>query len=449
MKNLLVLLCILIPISLSAQSGSKDGSFNASKIDQLQIIVDAGMTINITGSNTDKITYTYDFDGNDEAYNHRFLNFDPTFTSNSGNGLLKIEFPEHKKKNVNYRIKKNILTLNIPREIELRLDTRYSKVQINSIARTTNITNRSGSVKLRNIGQSATIDNDYGDIDAEFVNGDLTCSSRSSRIDVKNIQGNFKASSNYSKINVTKVTGQITIENKSGTINAFDLDSDFYSNGDYSDYELTDIRGEIQIMSKNGTVKIDKAESISIGGDYTDVTGINLRGDDVQIQGKSAKVELDNVLGRVRIDGSYLDIELTNIEKEVYITNRSGKINAEMIKGSFQMYGDYNKIKLNKFLGDKIDIQNRSGNIDIDSESKLTQMIIDASYTDVQVNLESPFNGSVYFDVTYGKLEQPFKLNNATFTNENNSKIVEGSVGNENSVFRIKSRNGDVKVTQN
>lgn len=448
MKNLLLLLFILLPFSLLGQSGTKDGSFDVGNMDRLQITIDAGMTIKITGSDTDKITYTYEFDGNNQAYNHRFKNFDPKFSNYGGTGAFNIEFPAHKERNVNYRIKKNILTLEVPKEIELSLNTRYSKIEITSIARTTDINNRSGSVKLRDVGQSATVSNDYGDVDAESINGDLTITSRSSNIDVKNITGKCNVSSNYSKVNMTKVTGKVTIENKSGTINAYDLDSDFNSSGDYSDYELTDIRGFIHVMSKNGKIDIDKAENVLIDGDYTDVTASNISGDEVVLSSKSAKIDLKNVLGKVSINGSYLEVDLDNISQEVSILNKSGKIEGTNIQGSVIIQGDYNEIDLNKFSGAQLTIESRSGKVDVDALKKLDFVSISARYTDVKLNLGTPFEGQVNLEVTYGKLKYPFKLYDSYIEDKGNTKNIQGWVGTKSGKMMIQSRNGDVTIEQ-
>ncbi|MFY0698929.1 MAG: DUF4097 family beta strand repeat protein [Balneola sp.] len=448
MKYLSLLLFIILPTSLLAQSGEKEGTFNAPNIDQLMIRVDAGMTINITGSDTEQITYTYEFDGNDQAYNHLFENFDPKFSNNGGSGYLNIEFPAHKKKNVNYRIKKNILTLNIPSQIELELVSRYSKIDVSNITRTTRIENRSGSVKLNNIGQSVTVSNEYGNIDVNSINGDVDITSRSSRVDAKNITGNLKVRSNYSKMNLSKITGILNIENKSGTVNAFDLDSDFRANGDYTNYELTNVRGDIQISNKNGTISIDNAESVLISGDYSNVKASNLKGDRVMIESRSAKLELSNVLGSVIVNGGYLNIELENISNDVSITNRSGKITAKDIDGSFIINGDYNKIKLDDFKGSEIQMENRSGDIEINALNDLNLINIETSYTPIKLNLSSPFSGNIRFHVTYGRLSHPYKLNDATLVDERNSTKIEGTVGNGNGRMYIESRNGNVTINQ-
>ena len=448
MKYLYLLLFTLIPALLFAQSGTKDGSFEAKNMDQLRIRVDAGMTIKINGSQTDQISYSYDFDGNDQAYDHLFKNFKPEFSTRGGEAFINIEFPEHRKKNVNFRIKKNILVLNVPKAIELELTTRYSKIEVTNIDRTTRIDNRGGSVKLRDIGQNATISNEYGNIDVQNNNGDVDISSRSSTIDVSNVKGNLLVNSNYSKLNLTKITGQLNLENKSGTVNAYDLDSDLMGNGDYTEYELTDVRGTIQIYNKSGTVHIDKAENVLIHGDYTNITASNLKGDEVQIESKSSNVELKNVLGRVIINGSYLEIELDNISKQVSVKNRSGKVTAQSLKNSILIDGDYNKIKLESFEGSEITIENRSGDIEIDALKTLSSVYIKASYTNIELNLRSSFQGDVNFDVTYGKLKQPFKLNQVIISDEKNSLNIQGSVASGNGKMIIESRSGDVTIKQ-
>lgn len=449
MKYISLLLFIVIPSNLFGQSGTKNGAFEAKKLAQLSILIDAGMKISITGVDGDQITYDFEFDGNDQAYEHIFKNFDPVYEQIDGQASIMIEFPQQTRKNVNYRIKKSNLTINVPKDIELQLDTRYSKIEISSIARVTKVNNRSGSVKLRNIGQGAFIRNEYGDCDVESINGDVDITSRSSTIDAKNIRGNLIVNSDYSKLNLTKISGRLRLENKSGTVNAYDLDSDFISRGDYTKYELTDIRGNIQIENKSGTINIDKAENVSIRGDYTNINARDLNGEQIVIESKSANIKLENLLGEVIINGSYLDIGLINIAREVSVTNRSGKINAKELKSSFLIDGDYNTVKLDRFLGDKVNIQNRSGDIEINAINKLTHLVIESSYTSVDLNLAAPFEGKVSFDVTYGSLEQPFKLDNATFTDEKNSKIIKGSVGNGNGLLSIKSRNGDIRITNN
>ena len=448
MKNLAIILFILIPASVFAQSGNKEGSFNTFNLDQLMIRIDAGMTINLKGSDTDQITYTYEFEGNDQAYNHLFMNFEPDFRLNGGNAYLNIEFPEHKKKNVNYRIKKNILTLNVPSKIDLEMVTRYSKIDITNIERTAKIENRSGYVKLNQIGESVTVYNEYGNVDVNSVAGDVEITSRSATVDAKNIKGNLKVSSNYSKMNLSKITGTLFVENKSGTVNAFDLDSDFRANGDYTDYELTNIRGNVQINNKNGTINLDGAESVFISGDYSNIKASNLRGEQVQIESKSAKLELNNVLGRLMINGGYLNIELEDIAKDVSITNRSGKVSASNLKGSCRISGDYNKIKLDDFEGSEIQIENRSGDIEINALNHLNLVNIESSYTTIKLNLASAFSGNVRFFVTYGKLTHPYKLNNATLVDERNSTKIEGTVGNGTGQMEIESRNGNVIITQ-
>ena len=136
------------------------------------------------------------------------------------------------------------------------------------------------------------------------------------------------------------------------------------------------------------------------------------------------------------INGGYLNIELEDIAKDVSITNRSGKVSASNLKGSCRISGDYNKIKLDDFEGSEIQIENRSGDIEINALNHLNLVNIESSYTTIKLNLASAFSGNVRFFVTYGKLTHPYKLNNATLVDERNSTKIEGTVGNEPGKWR-------------
>ncbi len=449
MKKLLIILFILTPSVIWAQSGKKDGSFNAAGIDQLYIMIDAGMKINVTGTDTDQISYTYEFDGNDQAYEHYFQNFNPEYETYDGRASLQIDFPEIKRKNVSFRTKKHLLTLSVPKAIELQLQTRYSTVNIQSIERATEVTNRSGSVAIRDIGQGIKVSNEYGNVVAENINGDVDISSRSARIDVKGVKGSLTVKSHYTKLNLTKITGELDLENKSGTVNAYDLDSRITSRGDYTNYELTDIRGDIDIDTKSGSVIIDKAENVNITGDYTNVTASNLKGErGISINTKSSKVQIENVFGDVGISGEYINIELENISRHVDVRNRSGKVTTNTVQGAVSIVGEYNKIDVKNYQGDYVYILNRSGNIQIEAMEKLNSLEVWTSYGDVDVNMKKPFEGDVRFDVEYGKLDQPFKLNNTVLNNSRNAAKVQGKVGNGTGRILIEVRNGDITITQ-
>jgi hypothetical protein len=91
---------------------------------------------------------------------------------------------------------------------------------------------------------------------------------------------------------------------------------------------------------------------------------------------------------------------------------------------------------------------NRSGDIEINALNDLNLINIESSYTPIKLNLSSPFSGNVRFNITYGKLSHPYKLNNATLVDERNSTKIEGTVGNGNGRMYIESRNGNVTINQ-
>ncbi len=449
MKKLFILLFLILPTFIWAQSGTKDGAFNASGVDQLYILVDTGMKINVTGSDTDQISYDYEFEGNSEAYDHYFKNFEPEFETRGGQASFKIDFPSIKRKKVNFRTKKHILTLNVPKALELELQTRYSKVDIKSIDRTTSVRNRSGSVVIQDIGQGISVVNEYGNVQAANINGDVNITSRSARIDVKDVKGSLTVRSNYTKMNLTKISGELDLENRSGTVNAYNLDSKITSRGDYTNYELTDIRSDVDIDTKSGTVLIDRAENVNITGDYTNVTASDIKGDrGISVSTKSSKVSINNVLSDVRINGEYINMKLENISGAADLRNKSGKIDASGVKGALYVDGEYNKLNIKDYLGDYVAISNRSGDINLDATEQLKYLEIIASYTDIDIHLDKSYTGTVKFDLEYGKLTQPFKLNNASMNESRNSTRIQGEVGSGNGKMVIQSRNGDITITQ-
>lgn len=444
--TLLTLLILFISDSSLAQSGTKNGTFDLSGADQLQILIDAGMEIKIEGKDTQSISYTYTFDGNQESYEHYFTNFSPDFEKSGGRAALRIEFPRQKKQSLNFRIKKHELILEIPRELELEFQSRYSKVEVSNIARTTTLTNRSGKIFAHNMGQELRVLNEYGNVRAENINGNVTINSRSSNIDVKQVRGDLNIDSDYSKLNISQVSGESFIKSKSGTVNAFDLKANFTAVGDYTKFEVTNISGDVDIDTKSTKIYIDNVENLVVNGDYTNIHAQNITGEHgVQIDSKSAKINLEKVRGTANVKGEYLNISLSDINKDAFIINKSGSVDTKNVQGDIQIDGSYNKINLDTFKGSNLRINNRSGSIEVEAMNKLNSIEIESEYGNVTLDLNTPFKGNLDLEIRYGSLDHPFTVN-GSIVKESNLVTVEGTAGNETGVLRVKLRNGDLKI---
>ena len=452
MRNFLLILTLsVLPISIYSQSGSKKGSFDAAKFDELDWRIGAGMKISVQGSsNTQNITYTYNFDGNREAYEHYFENFEPVLESNGGRALIKVEFPKNTNRKVNYRVEKHELIITMPSEVMLRMMTRYSNVEISSLNRGVEVNNRSGQVKVEDVNQNVTVNNPYGRVLVTNVKGDVLISNRSANIDVREIIGRVKLDVSYSKINVSKINGELDISNRSANVNAFDIQGKLTAKGPYVNYELTNIEGGITMENRSASVDVSGTPHLLVKGGYVNINALNITGDDgVSIEGRSASVGLKDVRKSVVVTGSYINIDLENIGGNVNIENRSGKIEIDGLENSLNVSGQYLPIEVMNFNGPSVQINNRSGSIEIESTSQIRHVDIKSEHGDVGLELKQSFSGIIDLELRYGDIETNLNLSDRNSIKEGNQQSLTGIAGNKrDSKIRIRNRSGNITVKQ-
>ena len=449
-KIVLIPILLFIGWPLFAQSGEKNGQFGAGNLTEMLIRVDAGMEIIIEPSSSQAITYQYTFEGNEEAYEHYFEHFEPAFDIKGAEARLSITFPDQIKRNTNFKISKHTLELNIPMNVMIGLQTRYSSVDIRGFRKGLRVENRSGKVLVNDIKESVMISNDYGEVTAGEISGDLKITNRSSKVDVKNVIGLVQINAEYSKINISAIDGDIAMTNRSGVLNAFDIRGGIRGVGPYMNYELTNIDGEISIDNKSGDVTIDGARTLSVSGDYVNIfaKGVN-SGIPLQIDGRSADIRLEQIESDITLSGQYLNTELTNIDGSVTIRNRSGEITLTNISKDLSIEGEYLEIEVNKFYGENISVVNRSNDVSLETMSSLKRVFLENQNGDIEITLNKPFIGTVLLENEYGDLSSDLKLADQRIDRSDNSINISGKTGDGDGKMSIRNKSGDIQIRSN
>ncbi|MFV1884226.1 MAG: DUF4097 family beta strand repeat-containing protein [Balneola sp.] len=432
-----------------SKSNTKKGTFDFKGVTNLFIMIDAGMEITLTGSDTESLTYEYEFEGNEEAYNHFFENFDPEFIDNGGEARLVIDFPKQTGKRVNHKTETHSLQISLPEDVVVQLQTRYSKVKASDFVQGISITNRSGRVSIQNSKQVVSVNNEYGDVVLIGIEGEIMVSNRSATVDVRDISGNVSMSTEYSKMNISKIEGTVDISNRSGTLNAFDITGDMRLSGAYMKYELTNIDGDIMMSNKSGNVILDGSHSFSLSGEYTHVEASNISGvKGVEISGKSATITLKNISEDTFIDGQYLKIDLQKIGGKARINNKSAAIQIDDLAEDLTIEGEYMPVTVKNFKGANLQIVNRSNNISVEALNDLKFLMIESEYGNVNLNLKKKYSGFIEVETRYGTFDSSLSIDSQQISKSDNELIISGKVGNGDGRMIIKTRNADVKVNQ-
>lgn len=474
MKKITILTLILIGSlaqTLAAQetySGSKDGSLDAAGIDQFQISLDNGFTVQIRGSETDQIAYTYSFEGNRLAHEQKFVSADFRLERNGSIAHFQIRFPDLEdlegsdkswmqrifgSGNTNTYTEIQELIIEVPRDLEVQLQSRYSDVNITGIERNVRISNRSGSVAAAELNGNLQVNNEYGNTTAENVEGNVQIESRSADLTLQNIGGSARVNSLYSNLTISNIGNEVEIQTQSGQLEAEQISGPLTVQGDYTSMSINKIEGHVRVRSRSGDLTVSNIPSLEFNGEYTDIRGRQVTGTDgVNIQGRSSTIELGNIRGRAHIAGEYLEIRLENIQEDLSISNRSGSVDASGLEGAVRIDGEYNQIDLANFLGSQLQINNRSEDINVESTGTLSEVNIQVTYGDVTFTLANEFSGEYSLQTQYGELNLDsniFPAENIDINTQSNHQSVSGVLGSgSNNHFHIRTRNGDIIIRE-
>ncbi|MEO1023064.1 MAG: DUF4097 family beta strand repeat-containing protein [Bacteroidota bacterium] len=443
----LLLFGLVLARDAAGQSGTRTGSFDMQGVDELTLFVDAGMSITITGGTGTNLEYTYEFDGNKLAYERFFENFNPEFSRSGGSADFNIDFPDRRQKNKTIKVERHSLELLIPASLAFRIESEYSTITINNIERGVTVLNRSGNIQLNNIQQGLYVENEYGNITVRNVDGETSLNSRSSNIIASGITGLLEIDAAYCSIEMDNIDGEIGISNQSGVITLRDIRGSVDVTSDYTTFDIANITGNVTIGTKSGKITAVNAFSLEVSGMYTSVNARDIGGD-VRIESRSAAIILENIDGRVGIEGGYLTMDLKSIRQNVLTYTKSGKINAHNLKKGFLFEGSYTTINLVAFEGSHIDIQNQSGEIEIETSSLFEDIQIENTFGGILIALGSTFEGFIDLTTMYGKITHDLPLQKDTYSEDNNTIRMAGEVGSGSSRMVIENDRGNIVIRQ-
>lgn len=468
----LTLICLAFVPTLSAQetyTGMKIDSLDAGGISEFNVSLDNGFTVRIRGTETDRITYTYNFEGNRLAHQQRFRKAEMQLERQGATAVLRIAFPRVEKLETenrswlqrllgsgswNVNTDTQELIVEMPRALSLRFSSRYSDLDLDGVGGDVTVQNRSGTIAVADVEGSLQVNNEYGNTTARNIAGNVRIESRSSDLVLREIGGSARVNSLYSNLDISQIGGEVHVQTQSGELEAERINGPLTVRADYTAMNIGEIGGQVQVQSRSGNLTVTGVPSLRFDGEYTDLNASRITGvEGVQVQNRSAEVALTGVEGPARVSGEYMEIRLEEIGGDLSVNNRSGSVEAAVVRGAARIDGEYMEIDLNDFRGNRLQVSNRSEDVNVESTGTLSEVDIRVAYGDVNFVMSEEYAGRYSLRTSYGALNlgaSPFSPETGSFDPDARSQSVTGTVGGSDSNnFHIEARNGDVTVTLN
>jgi hypothetical protein len=226
-----------------------------------------------------------------------------------------------------------------------------------------------------------SITNNYGDINAHEIQGDLTIKSSYGRVEVYNLNGNATLNLKNSdasgsnlhgnvgvtgakRVNLSKVEGTVTIEANNGSVELRDVAGAVNIDASYSRITAQDLKEHATLKTSYGDVKVTNVASASINAPYSDVIATNIRGD-LTIESSNDEIRATSIAGDLTVEASHASVRADEIQGDVKITTAHGEVSLKNFRQSVEIETSYRDVILTvgeQLTGD-ITVANTRGEI--------------------------------------------------------------------------------------
>lgn len=258
---------------------------------------------------------------------------------------------------------------------------------------------------------SVAAENEYGDVTAEDVDGNLNILDKNANIDV------------------SSVSGDLTINNEYGEINAHD------------------IKGMADITDKNGNIKLDDVkETAKLYNEYGNIELKNIGGN-VSINNKNALINGDVFLGNVDIDSEYCDINVSDITGLAKLVGKNGQIAVNNVGGELGIKNAYGNVDVNN-ANNAIDISDKNGNIKVNNNNhRIITGKVDLTneYGNIEMNIPSNQNANIKATTEYGEINNNGTKLKMDLLEKDNVKSLNEKLGKGGIDINITTNNGNIE----
>lgn len=182
---------------------------------------------------------------------------------------------------IDYKIK-------APKEISLIIDNSYGQLRVEDMDGDVKLDNRYEEMWVRNLGGKADIDCRYGNLYLDGVAGETAVDTGYNKTGIKNVQSSLLLESGYAAVGLENITGPVEAQCKYGSLRIENLKDSLNLEAKYTGISGEGPAGKMKVDMKYGDLDLDNIGSeLDVTSKYTDIK--------IYLQRELEDIELDLV----------------------------------------------------------------------------------------------------------------------------------------------------------
>lgn len=277
-----------------------------------------------------------------------------------------------------------------------------------------------GRANVSGLQGHVTIDNDFGDVAVEKVDGALEVKTNSGQVDVTSVKAgseDIDIFSGFGTIHLKQVSGAgITVQSNSGAI------------------EAEDVRAtkQLELTSDFGNVTFEKGSAASLN-----------------VTTKSGSIDLTsvNVSGALTIKDDFGDIAFEQVKARSYDADtNSGSIFVNGAQGPIKAHTGFGNITVKDAEAAVLDLNTQSGSIDFEGSLGEGDHTVHSDFGEIKIAIPADTAVNVDFNTEFGNIRSELPVT-FTLSGDLSESKQAGTINGGGSQFNVSTRSGNITIS--
>ena len=231
--------------------------------------------------------------------------------------------------------------------------------------------NYQGTLQVSNIAADCHLENERGDLRAEFITGDVTLKNRFDTVVARHIEGKLTIENRRGTVRIEEIKGDAEVVTERKSVSADEVEGNLRVKNYHGTVRLSNIRGQVNIDALGSSIHLSELEQkATVSNSYQNMTAVGLKAG-LELKTEHSQVRLTNVEGAVDIEPRRADITATGLRSGITVRGTSTSVSIHDSSGPVEIVTSLQLVRLEQFRG-PVRIQNQNAEILITSDQPLS-----------------------------------------------------------------------------
>ncbi|UCF39114.1 MAG: hypothetical protein JSU96_09870 [Acidobacteriota bacterium] len=241
---------------------------------------------------------------------------------------------------------KTHLTVSIPPEIRLVVNSAYGDIKVNDRAADSKISNSYGRIEVDSIIGNVVLSNRYEAVVVSGVEGSLEINSRRGKVEARNIVGNTQITTDHELIECKGIDGDLDVRNQFGRLQLERITGSLKLDGSGSGVTVAHVDGPVEIRNSHKDVSIEKlGNRLNLETSYSKVKILEVEGY-VELQAVHSEVDAKDLKAGMKLQGRGSQVALTDVSGELVIETTARRVSVEGFTGPVSVQNQDGQVEL-------------------------------------------------------------------------------------------------------